>query len=1011
MKKILTAVFILIACFAKAQTYNPSNFTVSNKSYGVAQAVSTDARSWFYDATNFVMRDYQTTTEVNTYLNLAKYRSGHFPVFIHSGGTLSGGGVWIGGTTLVYWYKDSTGNANLVRWFTDSVNVSGFLLATNNLSDLQSIATAKTNLVLNNVDNTSDATKNAASVTLTNHTISGSNNTLTNIGNSSLTNSSIGLTLTASGNDVSIPVSPAALGTNNTINIPSASAAARGVLTSANWTLFNGKVDSTSVSTDSVYDWHNGSKVFRYIVPPKSWSINGNSGLTQGVNFLGNIDSVGVDIRSDDTIVARFGYTGLTIFGHKGTLPLEILKFPVTGQIGVPSIQIQDSTGASLLDITNNVKYNIFIGTGAGSGVVGTPGADPFATGNNNIGIGSVAARGAPFSAPGATGISNVAIGGSCLALNTSGSSNTAIGTDALFVNTIGNDNTAIGQAAMAFNISGNFNMALGHDALRQNSTGSFNLGVGEGALQNNQTGVNNVALGHFSLAYGPEGTQQSLSRNIGVGYFSGFSLSLIGSNNIIIGDSSMVVGSLGDNSVFVGSNQFTTSTTTNSTLIGGGMSIGVGNVAALGRSDQNVILGRTAVNSDAGQKLQVSGNMALFGSSNTTQELIKLPASQSYANPFFVTQNSTGVTVFAINNIDTTNTYIGAKVGLTSTTATGNLAVGGPGLFVPTMSSVTTGGANTAIGSGAMGSTTTGMLNTAVGNNSLVFNVTGTMNTAIGQASLAGITSGINNIGVGENSIHAGNVSSTIAIGTQVMNNSTTGNADIFIGTGSVEAVLAGDSNIVIGYHTHQTDTLGNNNITIGRNTTSLGTQSNTMLLGNAIFTNVSNIVGIGRADQNIILGTTAITVDNGGRLQLPAGTATAGTGPLKFLSGTNLTVVENGSMEYDGNHLYFTDGTPTRGIIQHTNSVISAAGTVSMSIKVSDYIASGTTSTWTLPALSGNSNVKFYIKNRGSGNLTINSNAGGNDIYTTSAVNTITVAAGAAVILFNDGTFYNQE
>lgn len=54
-------------------------------------------------------------------------------------------------------------------------------------------AQVKTTLVLENVDNTSDATKNAAVVTLTNKTISGSSNTLSNISNASLTNSSITL--------------------------------------------------------------------------------------------------------------------------------------------------------------------------------------------------------------------------------------------------------------------------------------------------------------------------------------------------------------------------------------------------------------------------------------------------------------------------------------------------------------------------------------------------------------------------------------------------------------------------------------------------------------------------------------------------------------------------------------------------------------------------------------------------------------------------------------------------
>jgi hypothetical protein len=44
--------------------------------------------------------------------------------------------------------------------------------------------------------------------------------------------------------------------------------------------------------------------------------------------------------------------------------------------------------------------------------------------------------------------------------------------------------------------------------------------------------------------------------------------------------------------------------------------------------------------------------------------------------------------------------------------------------------------------------------------------------------------------------------------------------------------------------------------------------------------------------------------------RLELVAGTATAGTGPLKFNAGTNLTVPVDGVMEFDGTNLYFTTG-----------------------------------------------------------------------------------------------------
>jgi len=43
---------------------------------------------------------------------------------------------------------------------------------------------------------------------------------------------------------------------------------------------------------------------------------------------------------------------------------------------------------------------------------------------------------------------------------------------------------------------------------------------------------------------------------------------------------------------------------------------------------------------------------------------------------------------------------------------------------------------------------------------------------------------------------------------------------------------------------------------------------------------------------------------------LHLKAGTASAGTAPLKLTSGTNLTTPEDGTFEFDGTNLYFTVG-----------------------------------------------------------------------------------------------------
>lgn len=113
--KVLVAIFIfLFPAFAFAQTYSATQGTVSNKPYAPAQAVPTDSRSYYYDGTNFLWRPYQSTTEVLSYLNLTKYRVGHFTIFVNPTGTLNLDGSFTGGNIVEYWFKNGTANGNLV---------------------------------------------------------------------------------------------------------------------------------------------------------------------------------------------------------------------------------------------------------------------------------------------------------------------------------------------------------------------------------------------------------------------------------------------------------------------------------------------------------------------------------------------------------------------------------------------------------------------------------------------------------------------------------------------------------------------------------------------------------------------------------------------------------------------------------------------------------------------------------------------------------------------------------
>lgn len=272
MKRLALFLFIFANLFARGQNiYRPSNtgyFTPSNKPYALATPVPTDGRSYKLDSINGLFRPYNGVSEILSYLPTgSQFRVGQFPIVVNVGGSLQSNGLFVGGQIQVWWFLRGQADTNLVRM--DSVasgTCPACLLKANNLSDVQSLFQTLINLNLNNVDNTSDATKWAATATLTNKSISGLTNTLSNIPNSALVNNAIGLSLGTAGTDINVAVTPAQLGSSLFLNVPNSGPGSRGVLTAANYNYFTNKIDSVHFSGDSIYDCVAGTCTFRGLV-------------------------------------------------------------------------------------------------------------------------------------------------------------------------------------------------------------------------------------------------------------------------------------------------------------------------------------------------------------------------------------------------------------------------------------------------------------------------------------------------------------------------------------------------------------------------------------------------------------------------------------------------------------------------------------------------------------------------------------------------------------------------
>jgi hypothetical protein len=244
---------------------------------------------------------------------------------------------------------------------------------------------SKSDVGLGNVDNTSDATKNSATVTLTNKTISGSSNTLSDIGNSSLTNSSI----TINGNAVS-------LGGSTTVTATASNALTLG--TGLTGTSYNGSSAVTAAIDTSVVTTLTGTQTLTnktltspvLTTPTLGTPASGTLTNCTGLPVATGISGLGTGIAT--ALAVNSGSTGApALLGSAGAFTTLSASSTVSGTGFSTYLASPPAIGgtAPAAGTFTNLAYTGTLTGGTGVIAIGTNQIYKDASGNVGIGTSS----------------------------------------------------------------------------------------------------------------------------------------------------------------------------------------------------------------------------------------------------------------------------------------------------------------------------------------------------------------------------------------------------------------------------------------------------------------------------------------------------------------------------------------------------------------------------------------------------------------------------------------------
>jgi hypothetical protein len=551
-------------------------------------------------------------------------------------------------------------------------------------------------------------------------------------------------------------------------------------------------------------------------------------------------------------------------------------------------------------------------------------------------------------------------------------------------------------NSAAAATYSGNFNNTFGYESLNKATTGSFNHGFGYRTLYNVTTAGDNTAFGYRTL--------ESITTNSGSAGFGNYALQncnalesaafgtyALRQTTSSIADVAFGVRALENatstqaNAVFGWNAAQANTSSTDNTIFGaeankngttGARNTIIGREAGKGiTGSDNVIIGRQAVNgptglsglvvigATAGQN-EVSNNRLIIDNSSTTSPLIygdftndslKINGFLKIRDSLNIGKTRIGTTADSVLVIDATNRSV-KTVAQSSITSSVTTLYTGDGTLSGSRT-VNTGGFATTWTGSLTGSYNFSVVNTNVTNGSAISGtangsgsgVSGTSSSSFGVIGTSTSNTGVRGSSTSGAGVEATTTSGAHALLGQVAPSSTNTNQRVLqltrLTTGTAANGISGSIDFAIERDDNSSST------------------------SNQIISKWSDAAAATRTSQFVITGVNSATTQD------------------------ILTINGDGSMTTVGRRFMAV--------------VTSSVGTLTLANSEA-YVFNGTTTTWTLPAVSGTTGLTYVLKNIGSGSITLNAAAAANEIYSTSAVNTYEITAGSSITLVSNGTYF---